>query len=758
MSCLLRSVRCALASTPSCSAVASLTPKNFTINAVLLARHSKRKRKFVEPVVVKNTKSSKKPVDIYNDMTVSEVAVAVGSTNDDVAELLLQIDSRNVDLLSEDRGHGSSPHTHRGIGADMLYEYVAKGEVAVAVGSTNDDVAELLLQIDSRNVDLLSEDRVLRTDLIAQVVSAFNLRPRLVARPNESKLAAKTDGTDDVFPLPPPSELDLHRRAPIITIMGHVDHGKTTLLDCLRHSRIVESEFGGITQHIGAFTVKEGEQQMTFLDTPGHAAFAGMRQRGANSTDIVVLVVAADDGVKEQTVQSINYAKEAGVPIIVAINKCDKPNADPRKAKRSLLQYGIVVEDFHGDVLSVEISALRGDNIAALKEAILLQAEDMNLRSTSKGPVEGVVIESTTVQGVGKVCTVIVQRGTLTKGCVLVAGTSWAKVRLMTDEFNRIVKEAGPSSPIRVAGWRDSLPSPGERIIQVDSEARAQRAVEYRISKKMEQKAELDWKAIEGDREAERKKYLENRQRLLDKGARYGSTLRRLVHKEHRLEKEVSDGKPCLKMMIHSDVDGTLEALLKVLETYTSQKVELQLVDFGVGPPCEKDIELAAGTGAIIYCFNTMIGAPIKRLADRLNVPVERFNVIYHLVDDLKSRLSACLPDEIEHKLVAEGRVLKEFLISDRGRKKKPIAGVRVIWGNFTKSNIYRFQRGNTVYYEGNVESMKCEAESVTSAKTNEEVGLALANKAIRFEEGDVVNVYEKIAVKQTIDWNPPGF
>ncbi|VDM42319.1 unnamed protein product [Toxocara canis] len=649
MSCLLRSVRCALASTPSCSAVASLTPKNFTINAVLLARHSKRKRKFVEPVVVKNTKSSKKPVDIYNDMTVSEVAVAVGSTNDDVAELLLQIDSRNVDLLSE--------------------------------------------------------DRVLRTDLIAQVVSAFNLRPRLVARPNESKLAAKTDGTDDVFPLPPPSELDLHRRAPIITIMGHVDHGKTTLLDCLRHSRIVESEFGGITQHIGAFTVKEGEQQMTFLDTPGHAAFAGMRQRGANSTDIVVLVVAADDGVKEQTVQSINYAKEAGVPIIVAINKCDKPNADPRKAKRSLLQYGIVVEDFHGDVLS---------------EAILLQAEDMNLRSTSKGPVEGVVIESTTVQGVGKVCTVIVQRGTLTKGCVLVAGTSWAKVRLMTDEFNRIVKEAGPSSPIRVAGWRDSLPSPGERIIQVDSEARAQRAVEYRISKKMEQKAELDW--------------------------------------EHRLEKEVSDGKPCLKMMIHSDVDGTLEALLKVLETYTSQKVELQLVDFGVGPPCEKDIELAAGTGAIIYCFNTMIGAPIKRLADRLNVPVERFNVIYHLVDDLKSRLSACLPDEIEHKLVAEGRVLKEFLISDRGRKKKPIAGVRVIWGNFTKSNIYRFQRGNTVYYEGNVESMKCEAESVTSAKTNEEVGLALANKAIRFEEGDVVNVYEKIAVKQTIDWNPPGF
>uniref|UniRef100_A0A9J2PBK8 Tr-type G domain-containing protein n=1 Tax=Ascaris lumbricoides TaxID=6252 RepID=A0A9J2PBK8_ASCLU len=702
MSCLFRSARCVLASTPSCSAIASSTPRSFSACGLLMARHTRGKRKFIDPVVVKNTKSSKKPIDIYHDMTVSELAAAIGSTSDDVAEALLQIDARNVDLLSD--------------------------------------------------------DKVLRTELTAQVASLFHLRPRLVARPNEAKVAAKAKQSDDVFPSPPPDEGDMHKRAPVITVMGHVDHGKTTLLDCLRHSRIVESEFGGITQHIGAFTVKEGSQQMTFLDTPGHAAFANMRQRGAHSTDIVVLVVAADDGVKEQTVQSINYAKEAGVPIIVAINKCDKPNADPKRAKRSLLEHGIVVEDLHGDVLAVEISALRGDNIQALKEAILLQAEDMNLRSTSKGPVEGVVIESTAVQGVGKVCTMIVQRGTLTKGCVLVAGTSWAKVRLMSDEFNHVLKEAGPSCPVRVAGWRDSLPSPGERIIQVENESRAQRAVDYRISRRMEEKAELDWKAIEGRREEERKQYLENRQKLLNKGSRYGSTLRRLVHKEHRLEKEVDDGRRCLKLMIHSDVDGTLEALLKVLETYASKKVDLQLVDFSVGPPCEKDVELAAGTGAIVYCFNTTMGASVRRLAGRLDVQVECFNVIYHLVDDLKMRLSACLPDETELRLVAEGRVLKEFLISDRGRKKQPIAGVRVLWGSFTKSCVYRFQRGSTVFYEGPVESMKCEAEVVTSAKTNQEVGLALADKTVRFEEDDSVSVFEKVTVKQVIDWNPPGF
>lgn len=675
-------------------------PERYFTRAVPRLRQSKTRSKFIKPVVVSRIKSSKQVVEVYSEMTVSELAATVGQSDDDLMELLVDIDPKNIDLLSK--------------------------------------------------------EKILDKELIMKVVSAYDLKPRLVSRPaKQTEDSSELD--DDITPLPPPPESECKKRAPVITIMGHVDHGKTTLLDCLRKSRIVETEFGGITQHIGAFTLSDGENSMTFIDTPGHAAFAQMRQRGASSTDIVVLVVAADDGVKEQTVQSIKYAREAGVPIIVAINKCDRPNADPANAKRSLLAHNIVVEDLHGDVLSADISALHGTNIDALKNAILLQAADMNLRSTWKGPVEGVVIESSTSKGVGKVCTMIVQRGTLKKGSILVAGTSWARVRLMNDENGRVVTDAGPSSPVRVAGWRDELPTPGEKVYEVENENRAQRVVAHRIAKEMERKAEKDWKAIETVREEERKKYLASRQQLLDSGRRWGSTTRIISKKDEASRKE-EGAVPSLKLMIHSDVDGTLEAILDVLDSYSSQKVDLQLVDVDVGPPCERDIEIAVETGATIYCFNVQVDSKIKRIAEHVGVQILNFNVIYRLVEDLKNRLSACLPDVETEKLVGEGRVLKEFLISDRGRKKQPIAGTLIKWGNFSKSCKFRFLRGNTVFYEGPIVTMKREKEVVSSAKTGEEVGISLDDKKIRFEEDDSVEVIEMVSVKQTIDWNPPGF
>ncbi|WKY13289.1 hypothetical protein Q1695_004253 [Nippostrongylus brasiliensis] len=652
------------------------------------------KRKFVEPVIVKHTKSSKQVVDVYNDMTAKELSEAL-----------------DVDL---------------------------------------DTVVESLIEMDKRNLDLIGSDQPIDKEYMLKAVALFHCKPRLVPRPRKKI----DEHTDDVQPQPPPSPSECVKRPPVVTIMGHVDHGKTTLLDALRNSNIVAGEFGGITQHIGAFSVdlKGVGRRVTFLDTPGHAAFAAMRARGAQGADIVVLVVAADDGVKEQTVQSIKFAQSAGVPIVVAINKCDKPNADPMRAKRSLLEHNVVVEELGGDVQCVEVSALQSRNLPALQEALLIQADLMGLQSTPKGLVEGVVIESSVVHGIGKVCTVVVTRGTLRKHSILVAGHAWSRVRTMTNEAGQHVHEAGPSTPVRISGWKEDIPTPGELILEVPSTDRAQRAVKYRMEKEMAKKAEEDWKAIEDQRAAEREQYLQNRQKLLDKGYRYGSTLRRVVHKEKRLEKATDDGFPKLRLLLRTDVEGTLEAILNVIDTYDSEKCKFQLVDFGVGPPTNMDIEIAKETGALIYLFNVQPPAAIRTQADQDGVRIEQFNVIYRLVESLKDELSQQLPMLTEMELVGEGHVLKEFLISDRARKKQPIAGVLVDWGNFQKNCVFKFIRA------GEIESMKQQAEIVNNATTNTEVGIALDDKKVRFKEDDLVEVYSRREKPQRIDWNPPGF
>ncbi|CAD6193656.1 unnamed protein product [Caenorhabditis auriculariae] len=657
------------------------------------------KRKFVEVAVVKPTKSTKKVVDIWKDITANELSTAL-----------------EVDF---------------------------------------DELTEVLVNLDKKNLDLISDNRPIDDYHVLQAVASFSCKPRMVNGPPRKSSEEQVD----LKPQSDPPANELERRPPVVTIMGHVDHGKTTLLDALRNSQIAAGEFGGITQHIGAFSVQLTKgRKVTFLDTPGHAAFASMRARGARGADIVVLVVAADDGVKEQTVQSIKFAQAAGVPLVVAVNKIDKPNADPMRAKRSLLEHDIVVEQLGGDVQCVEVSALQSRNLPALQEALLLQADVLDLKSTKKGAVEAVIIESSVVHGIGKVCTLLVSRGTLRKNAVLVAGTSWCRVKTMVDEHGKNVQEADPGTPVRVSGWREDLPAPGDWLIQTDSVDRAQKVVSFRQEQKMKEKAASDWEATEEDRLKTREEYLKNRQFLLNRGQRYGSTLRNVVHKQNRIEKEVDSGDPKLRLIFRTDVEGTLEAILEILETYKSEKCQLQLVDFEVGPPTEKDVELAKETGAILYLFNLMLPPKLRALAEKESVRIEHFNVIYRLVESLKNELSLRLPSETELHLVGEGHVLKEFLISDRARKRQPIAGVLVNWGNFEKNCIFKFIRGDSVVYEGAVESMKQGLEVVANAKTNTEVGIALADKNIRFKEDDQVEVYEKRTVTQQIDWFPPGF
>uniref|UniRef100_A0A1I7UN73 Translation initiation factor IF-2, mitochondrial n=1 Tax=Caenorhabditis tropicalis TaxID=1561998 RepID=A0A1I7UN73_9PELO len=657
------------------------------------------KRKFVEAAVVKSTKSTKQTVDVWKRMSPSELAAALSVDLSEITEILENLDRRNVEAIIND--------------------------------SPLDDVS------------------------ILQTTAAFSFKPRFVNGPPK-----KTEQEDaDLRPQNEASPKELERRPPIVTIMGHVDHGKTTLLDALRNSQIAAGEFGGITQHIGAFSVELTKgRQVTFLDTPGHAAFASMRARGAKGADIVVLVVAADDGVKEQTAQSIKFAKDANVQLVVAVNKIDKPNADPMRAMRSLLEHDVVVEQLGGDIQCVEVSALQSRNLPALQDALLLQADVMDLKATKKGKVEAVIIESSVVHGIGKVCTLVVSRGTLKKGCVLVAGNSWCRVKTMHDENGKIVVSATPSQPVRVSGWKDDLPTPGDLVLEAETVDRAQKVVNLRIDKTMREKADRDWEETKDQRDKERETYLSNRQQLLDRGQRFGSTLRNIVHRNQRIEKDVEDGSPKFRLIIRTDVEGTLEAILEILNTYKSDKCKLQLVDFEVGPPTEKDIELAKETGATLYTFNVETSAKIKQRAEAAGIQIDSFNVIYRMIEALKGELSARLPKQTELHLVGEGHVLKEFMISDRGRKRQPIAGTLVNWGNFERNCVYKFTRGNQVIYEGEVETMKAGMEVVTNAKTNTEVGLALSDKNIRFKEDDQVEAYEKRTIIQEIDWYPPGF
>lgn len=472
-----------------------------------------------------------------------------------------------------------------------IRQRMTAASLAEAMNRDFDHILEALLNT-SMDVDSLEPDSVLEERWIKEVVTRSGMKFRW-AKLSESRERPNRD----VQRRPPADPSLLKTRPPVVTIMGHVDHGKTTLLDSLRKSQIVSTEAGGITQHIGAFLVQlpTGEK-ITFLDTPGHAAFSSMRARGANATDIVVLVVAADDGVMNQTVESIQHARRAKVPIIVAVNKCDKPQADPQRVKQELLAHDVVCEEFGGDVQAIHVSALKGDNLLALAEATVALAEVLELKAEPSGAVEGLVIESRTDKGRGPVTSAIIQRGTLRRGCVLVAGKSWAKVRFLFDENGRAVTEVGPSSAVEVVGWKE-LPSAGDVIVEVESEQRAREAVEWRSHAEEQGKLQEEQSVIELKQKLHLEEYRKERAGLSHlswrqrKSALYRANKNKFaVRPSERTQRDELS----LPLIIKGDVDGSVEAILNILDGYDAeQQCQLEVLHFGIGDVSENDVNMA---------------------------------------------------------------------------------------------------------------------------------------------------------------------
>ncbi len=505
----------------------------------------------------------------------------------------------------------------------------------------------------------------------------------------------------------------LESRAPVVTIMGHVDHGKTSLLDAIRSTNVVSGEAGGITQHIGAYQVlTPAGHKVTFIDTPGHAAFTAMRARGAKVTDIVVLVVAADDGVMPQTVEAINHAKAAGVPMIVAINKIDKGQADPSRVRTELLQHEIVVESLSGETLEVPVSALKRTNLDKLLEAIHLQAEILDLKANPERSAEGIVIEAKLERGRGPVGTVLVQRGTLHVGDIVVAGMSWGRVRALIDDKGANVPTAGPSVPVEVLGF-DSPPEAGDQIAVVESEARAREITDYRIRKRRETLGS-------------------------------GGTARTLEHMMQQIKDAA--GKKEFTLLIKGDVQGSIEAINGALKKLGTDEVEARVVHSGAGGITESDVALANASKAIIVGFNVRANAQAKQAADAQGIEIRYYNIIYDLVDDVKAAMSGLLAPTVREVLLGNALILEVFNITKIGK----VAGCRVSDGKVERGAKVRLVRDNVVIHEGTLSTLKRFKDEVKEVPAGQECGMAFANyQDIR--AGDTIECFNVETLKRTL-------
>lgn len=570
----------------------------------------------------------------------------------------------------------------------------------------------------------------------------------------------------------------LVKRPPVVTIMGHVDHGKTTLLDHLRNSKIVEQEFGGITQHIGAFKVpfKQSDKTefVTFIDTPGHAAFAAMRQRGANVTDIVVLVIACEDGVSEQTIESINFAKNSQVPIIVAVNKIDKyqdkQEFDKRiqYIRRQLVVQDVVPEADGGEVQLVGISALNGTGVETLKESILALSETLDLKAEIDCPVSGNIIESQLDPHRGKLCTVLVSKGVLKKGDVIIAGTNnWAKVRALFDERGRMSQSCGPGEPIQVTGWReDQLPAAGDPIQQVNDQTEAKSIIAKFRLEVSQQRAMEDAKAAAARYETYRALYKEKLNEKREGNSRYR---RIFFNPRGQRPKESEDKQDDLKinLLLKCDVDGSLDALLDVLDTYDKdnrQPVKLDLMHYGVGPITENDYRLASSfSNSVIYGFNVKLAnQSLFTQARKEGLEIKMFNVIYNLFDDLKRRLSEKIPEIEKEEEIGQANVLQEFVITELNKKKVHVAGCRCSRGVLKRNEgiFYKLIRlKETIESDMEIRSMKHLKEEAKEIEKERECGISFKGREdLEFKPGDLLVCYEKKKFRPKLKWDLKGF
>ena len=541
-------------------------------------------------------------------------------------------------------------------------------------------------------------------DMAELIVAEFGHTVRRVAEADvETGLVGETD-----------DEGDLVARPPVVTIMGHVDHGKTSLLDALRQTDVVGGEAGGITQHIGAYQVTlEGGQKITFLDTPGHAAFTQMRARGAKVTDIVILVVAADDGVMPQTVEAIAHAKAAEVPIIIAINKCDKPDSTPDRVRQELLQHEIVVESLGGDIQDIEVSAIEKTNLDALQEAILLQAEILELKANPDRAAEGIVVEARLDKGRGAVATVLVERGTLRVGDILVAGAEWGKVRALINDKGEHVKEAGPALPVEVLGL-GGTPDAGEPVAAVDTEGKARDVTEFRQRRTREM-------------------------RMAGAGGR-GSL-------EQMLEQiKIGEAKE-FPIVIKGDVQGSVEAILGALNQMSTDEVQARALHTAVGGISESDVILAAASGAPILAFNVRANKQALELAARDGVEIRYYSVIYNLIDDVKAAMSGMLDPTINENFVGYAEILEVFNISKLGK----IGGCLVTEGVVKRGNKVRLLRDDVVIHEGTLATLKRFKDEVKEVVSGQECGMAFENYH-DLQVKDRIECFEIEVIQRSLD------
>ena len=549
---------------------------------------------------------------------------------------------------------------------------------------------------------MATQNQSIDQDTAELIVEEFGHK---VIRVSEADVEDAIETTED-------SEADMIPRAPVVTIMGHVDHGKTSILDALRKTNVVSGEAGGITQHIGAYQVTtDSGSKVTFLDTPGHAAFTSMRARGANVTDIVILVVAADDSVMPQTVEAIHHAKAAAVPMIVAINKIDREGADPNKVRTELLQHEVIVEAMSGDVLDVECSALTGQGLDTLMENIVLQAELLELKANPDRAAEGAVIEAKLDTGRGPVATVLVQRGTLRSGDIFVVGEQWGKVRALMNDQGERVKEAGPSVPVEVLGL-NGTPEAGDVLNVVESEAKAREIADYR------QRSAREKQAAQGAR----------------------ATLDQLLAQAQA--GDVSE----LPVVVKADVQGSSEAIVQALDKIGNEEVKVRVLHSGVGAITESDVTLAEASNAPIIGFNVRANAPARSSANQKGVEIRYYSIIYDLVDDVKAAASGLLSAEVREKFIGYAKVLQVFKITGIGK----VAGCMVTEGVARRSAGVRLLRDDVVIHEGTLKTLKRFKDEVREVQVSQECGMAFENyEDIR--EDDVIEIFEREEVERTL-------
>ncbi|MDC3080841.1 translation initiation factor IF-2 [Paracoccaceae bacterium] len=585
----------------------------------------------------------------------------------------------------------------------------------VPIPDTPLTVQELANRMAERSADLVkklmtngimvTKNQAIDIDTATLLVEEFGHKAIRVSDSDVEDIIINIDDKDEEFKSP---------RPPVVTIMGHVDHGKTTLLDSLRKTNIVSSEAGGITQHIGAYQITlEKNQKLTFLDTPGHAAFSTMRSRGATITDIVVLVVAADDSVKPQTVEAINHAKAAKVPMIVAINKIDKPGSDPNKVRTELLQHGIIVESMSGDVLEAEISATNGTGLEKLLENIILQAELLELKSNEKRPAEGTVVEAKLDMGRGPVATVLVQKGTLKKGDIFVVGQQWGKVRALFNDKKETIDFAIPSTPVEVLGL-NGTPEAGDILNVLPSEAKAREISLYR------------------------EQNLKNKKNTVG----MGSSLDQLLAKAKEDEKL-----SFLPIIVKADVRGSGEAIVQAMEKIKSDEVEVRVIHSGVGAITESDITLALSSNSIIIGFNVRANTAARESASQKNIDIRYYSVIYDLVDDITKAAEGLLSPEIRETFIGYAKIQEVFKITGVGK----IAGCLVTEGHAKRDVGVRLLREDVVIHTGKLKTLKRFKDEVKEVQSGQECGMAFeAYEDIR--KDDVIEIFTTQEVARTLN------